>query len=379
MNRKALIVPLILLALGLTACGPDSSPEEEEADALSKADAAQATQEGKADFTFDLCERRGWYGDGECDWFCPKRDQDCDLPPLGPEPNGFTTKHPIVLAHGFDASPTNRWGFNGVAKALEADGHTVEVASVPPYNSPENRAMFLADHVDAVLERTGAERVNIIAHSMGGLDTRVLVSGMGYGDRVASVTTISSPHRGTNVADVALGIVPGGADKAIDALARAWGKTFSDVADDADDTDVRAALEALAEANAPAFEADYPADPRVFYQSWAGVSSVFGIRNPKDRAACEGKMLEHEGASADKMDATLIPMAALTAHGTQLRPNDGMATVESAKYGVFQGCIPADHLDEVGQPGDEGADRHTGFDHLRFYRNLSFDLAQQGF
>ncbi len=366
-----------VLALGLTACADEpAEPENDGVDALSKSDAAQATQEGKADFSFDLCERKGWYGDGECDWFCPKRDTDCDLAPLGPDPQGLATRFPIVLAHGFDASPTNRWGFNGVAQALEADGHIVEVASVPPYNSPEVRAMFLADHVDAVLERTGAEKVNIIAHSMGGLDTRVLVSGMGYGDRVASVTTISSPHRGTAVADVALGLVPGAADTAIDALAKAWGRSFSDVAED---TDVRAALSALAEKNAPAFDADYPADGRVFYQSWAGVSSVFGIHNPKDSGACEGKMLVHDGASADKMDPTLVPMAALTAHGTRLLPNDGMATVESAKYGKFQGCIPADHLDEVGQPGDTGADKHTGFDHLRFYRNISFDLAQLGF
>lgn len=366
------LLPL-LLAVG---CAQEEPTADDDTADLTKEDAAQATSEGKADFSFDLCERKGWYGDGTCDWFCIKRDPDCDLAPLGPEPAGLSTRFPIVLAHGFDASPTNRWGFNGVAEALKADGHIVEVASVPPYNSPEVRAMFLADHVDAVLERTGAPKVNIIAHSMGGLDTRVLVSGMGYGDRVASVTTISSPHRGTNVADVALGLVPGAADKAIDALAKAWGRSFSEVAED---TDVRAALTALAESSAPGFDAEYPADPGVFYQSWAGASSVFGIHNPLDNDACEGKMLAHDGASADKMDATLVPMAALTAHGARLLPNDGMATVESAKYGKFQGCIPADHLDEVGQVGDVGPDRHTGFDHLRFYRNLSFDLAQQGF
>ena len=30
--------------------------------------------------------------------------------------------------------------------------------------------------------------------------------------------------------------------------------------------------------------------------------------------------------------------------------NDGLVTVESAKWGVFMGCIPADHMKEVGQP-----------------------------
>jgi len=74
-----------------------------------------------------------------------------------------------------------------------------------------------------------------------------------------------------------------------------------------------------------------------------------------------------------------VPGAAFVAHGWELRPNDGMATVESAKWGNFRGCIPADHLDEVGQVGHHGKLRWTGFDHLRFYRNVAFDLAAQGF
>ncbi len=58
-------------------------------------------------------------------------------------------------------------------------------------------------------------------------------------------------------------------------------------------------------------------------------------------------------------------------------PNDGMATLESSKWDAakFQGCIPADHLDEVGE-GMEGPDKWTGFDHVRFYRNVAFGLAK---
>src|SRR5690349_4252570 len=48
------------------------------------------------------------------------------------EPRGRAVRNPIVLAHGFDASPTNRWGFNRVAEALRADGHRVFIATVPP-------------------------------------------------------------------------------------------------------------------------------------------------------------------------------------------------------------------------------------------------------
>jgi triacylglycerol lipase len=46
---------------------------------------------------------------------------------------------------------------------------------------------------------------------------------------------------------------------------------------------------------------------------------------------------------------------------------------------VFRGCIPADHLDEVGQPRRDVPDVRTGFDHLRFYRNVAYELASRGF
>lgn len=375
MMMKMNVWPLFLLLM-LAACGsePEPAPAQEEQE-LSKEEAARATHEGKADGLFDICARRGWYGDGACDWFCSSPDPDCGVPALGPEPAGEATSYPIVLAHGFDASPDNRWGFYQVEEALVADGHTVYVAQVPPYNSVEVRAGYLAQQVDEVLAQTGAPRVNLVAHSMGGLDGRYLISSLGYGDKVASLTTIASPHQGSAVADVALKLLPGVADDAINALARAWGRTYSDVAED---TDLRAALTALSEDNAAKFNAANPNDPQVFYQSWAGVSSVLGIPGPWDEAACEGKRLSHPRGGADRMDLTLIPMAAMVAHGTELRPNDGMATVEGAKLGLFQGCIPADHLDEVGQPKDEGADYHTGFDHVRFYRNLAFDLSARG-
>ncbi len=294
---------------------------------------------------------------------------------LGPDPHGAPARYAIVLAHGFDASPTNRWGFHGVAEALRADGHVVYVAEVPPYRSVADRAVILASYVEEA-RADGAEKVNIIAHSMGGLDARYLVSTLGYGDVVASVTTISSPHRGSAVADVALKVLgTGGApDKVVNALASAWGLSFSDMAAN---SDVRAALTSLSEANSPAFNAANPDDARVAYQSWAGVSSVLGIKRGADVAACGTILGDYR--TADMMNATLVPMAAAVAHGFELRPNDGMATVAGAKWGKFRGCIPADHLDEVGWPNTQKADPRTHFSHIRFYRNVAFELAAHGF
>lgn len=298
--------------------------------------------------------------------------------------DAFTARasvHPIVLAHGFDGSTTNRWSFYKVEETLRADGHVVHAAQVSPYKSVPDRAAELAGHVkiaqDMCRAKPGcdASKVHIIAHSMGGLDSRYLISKLGYGDRVASLTTISTPHRGSHIADVLLKIIPDDFDKAIGAMASVWARTFTE-RDLAANSDVVAALTSISESHTVDFNEDVKDDPRVTYVSWAGVSNVAGIPNSKDSAACEGKFSPRWGMR-DIMDASLVPAAGFVAHGTELRPNDGMVTVESAKWGRFKGCIPADHLDEVGQPAHEGARLFGGFDHLDFYRRLASSLDDE--
>lgn len=291
------------------------------------------------------------------------------------------SRHPIVLAHGFDASTTNRWSFYKVEDKLRADGHVVHSAEVAPYKGVPARAAQLATHIDAAQAECRAKpgcdasKVHIIAHSMGGLDSRYVISKLGYGDRVASLTTISTPHRGSAIADVLLRIIPDDVDKAVNAMASVWGRTFSD-RELADDSDLKAALDSISEKTTnTTFNPDVPDDARVAYLSWAGVSNIIGIPNPKDKEACEGRLQTRLGIR-DGMDPTLVLASPFVAHGAELRPNDGMVTVESAKWGKFMGCIPADHLDEVGQPKD-GRHPLTGFSHIEFYRKLASSLDDE--
>ncbi len=364
-----------MLATGCGQAAPSQSHATTSTDLpQTKAQAADASNNGKADWGIDICQRNSWYGDRACDWFCPRHDPDCDLDPLGPDPSGQPTRYPIVLAHGFMGSDTNFWSFYKVADALRADGHVVFQTEVPPFHSVKVRAQSLATQIDDILAQTGAQKVNLVAHSMGGLDCRYLISTLGYADRVASLTTIATPHHGSRIADVYLDLMPQSADGAVDALARAVGGTFSDVADKAD---VRAAMQDIAESNADDFNAHNPNADGVYYQSWAGVSSVEGIRVGGIEEACDGKVLMHDG-TMDHMSSLLWGAAALVA-GPSLTLNDGMVAVDSAKWGHFRGCIPADHLDEVGQIAHDEADPHTGFDHIRFYRNLAFGLQRKGF
>jgi triacylglycerol lipase len=51
-------------------------------------------------------------------------------------------------------------------------------------------------------------------------------------------------------------------------------------------------------------------------------------------------------------------------------PNDGLVRVADAQHGEFLGCIPADHLDEIGQLLGDDPGFANDFDHLVFYREL---------
>jgi triacylglycerol lipase len=310
------------------------------------------------------------------------------LAQIGSEPTGRASKHAIVLAHGFDASDTNRWSFYKLEGALERDGHLVHAARVQPYRGVADRAKELAKHVDQAIEeckgKSGcdASKVHILAHSMGGLDSRYVVArlsndaGVPYSKLVASVTTISTPHRGSAIADKILSVTPGFADSAINALASLWARTFTD-RDLAEGSDVRAALVGISEKNAPSFNADVPNAAGVYYQSWAGITAHLDLHiDDRERDVCEGKVEDYKGRADHMTNPQMIVSAPIVGKGlgNSAKPNDGMVTVESAKWGKFMGCVPADHLDEVGQPTHDGPNRWSRFDHLRFYRRIAFGL-----
>ena len=124
---------------------------------------------------------------------------------------------PIVLVHGitrFDILKVRfREQFNipddgdqleyfkGIRSHLGANGFSVTTPNLPFAGSVEARAEVLKNHVNDVLQRTGSPKVHLIAHSMGGNDSRLMIVDKGMADRVATLTTIGTPHLGTVVAD----------------------------------------------------------------------------------------------------------------------------------------------------------------------------------
>jgi triacylglycerol lipase len=116
----------------------------------------------------------------------------------------------VVLAHGvlgfgdelpgvFQLLPAIHY-FNGVADHLREQGHVVLEPQVDPTGSVQDRGDQLAEKI--LKQTSPGDKVHILAHSMGGLDARhAITKRTDLVDRVATLVTIGTPHRGSPVAD----------------------------------------------------------------------------------------------------------------------------------------------------------------------------------
>ena len=110
-------------------------------------------------------------------------------------------KYPIILVHGLMVR--HMWisrAFGKIPRVLREEGHDVFVATHDGYGSIETNALQLYEYIGKVLEKTRAERVHLIAHSKGGLDIKYMLKTYGLTEKIASITTLSTPHNGSLVA-----------------------------------------------------------------------------------------------------------------------------------------------------------------------------------
>lgn len=295
------------------------------------------------------------------------------------EPEKLGAPYPVVFMHGMAGfgqlglGPVGITYFDGVVEDLTKNGEAVFVTVVPPFDTSAVRAQALSKQIDDILKRTGKAKVNLVGHSQGGMDARVITSpqGLGYGDRVASVTTVATPHRGSKVADAALGLLQYLPADVIDSVTGDFldlvQKTAYELQTDAH---LRQQVVELSEKYmTTVFNPKYQDAPGVLYMSYGGRTNLrAGI------GVCDDGKYANDAFDLDATQLMLAPLAIFLEEG-KLKVNDGLVTVESSKWGVFQQCVPADHLKEVGQLGPAA----QSFDHLKLFRDIVARIRAAGY
>lgn len=111
-------------------------------------------------------------------------------------------KFPVLLVHGMgfrDSRHINYWG--RIPAELEKIGCRIYYGNQDSNGTIESNGEFLARRIREIIDATGADRINVIAHSKGGLDIRYAISSLKMSEYVASLTTISTPHNGSLTVD----------------------------------------------------------------------------------------------------------------------------------------------------------------------------------
>ncbi len=201
-----------------------------------------------------------------------------------------------------------------------------------------------------VIEETGAEKVNIIAHSKGGLDSRYAISQLGMDKYVATLTTINTPHGGCDMVDFLLGKV---SEKWQDKISRKYNGIFGKLGDSA--PDFMAGVRDLSAIRMKELNEQMPDSPDVSYRS---VMSVMKCAVSAGFPLCISYLL------IKKLNGA----------------NDGLVWAESAKHGQFRlidkkGIRGISHGDVI----DLMRENIEGYDVREFYTGLVAELKTQGF
>lgn len=272
----------------------------------------------------------------------------------------YTTRFPLVFVHGF-LGTQNYFGlfeyWNGILGPLRNNGTEAFDPSSSLISSSAERAKKVAQGIDDAMAVTGARKVNLIGHSQGGTDSRIIASpkGLARDANISSITTIATPHRGVPIPLL---------------------NFLSDIINFLFDFPNFSASEA------DAFNKKYTDSSRVEYYSWSfrtcasidyicQVSSGGKLRPTFD--VFTGNVgVEVRGGEVVN-DLLSIPHALISATsflGGTGADNDGLVTVTSADWGPKAnqfGPAWADHVDQIGQimrdPESEA------FNHVTFYQD----------
>ncbi len=235
------------------------------------------------------------------------------------------TKYPIVLVHGVGYRDVGikllgYWG--RIPDALKEEGAQIYYGGQDSWGTIESNANALAARLRGIIAESGAEKVNIIAHSKGGLDCRKMLTLPGTADMVATLTTIATPHHGQEWVDKIMRLpkpIFRFAAKYLDKLCK---KILGD-----DNPCSLEVAEQFTKAYMTGFNEEVKDVPGVYYQSYTAAMSH---NNSDILLWMTHSFIRRNGGE-----------------------NDGLVTVESAKWTNFKGVWRTEHrrgishLDEI--------------------------------
>ncbi len=109
---------------------------------------------------------------------------------------------PILFVHGFSGSSSN---WNTMIERFEKDGWPKSYLSAYTYNTSQSNKVDaekeVKSHVESLLKATGASKVDIVAHSMGSLNTRWYIKFNGGESKVDDWVSLGGPNHGTETAN----------------------------------------------------------------------------------------------------------------------------------------------------------------------------------
>ncbi len=261
------------------------------------------------------------------------------------------TKYPLIMVHGIgfrDLKYFNYWG--RIPRYLTANGAHVYYGHQKAWGTIEENAAAIGLTIDRALSETGAEKVNIIAHSKGGLDSRYAITHLGYGSKVASLTTMSTPHQGSRLLDF-LNALP---EPVFRKLAHMLDRSFETFGDD--QPDCYASAQQLAPAYCKEFNEKTPDIAGVLYQSYASTMKF-------------------------SFSDSLLFFPHLLLWLMTGEKNDGLVTESSAKWGTFLGTLKSKSLRGIshGDMIDLKREDIKGFDSIETYQQIVQNLKEKGY
>lgn len=313
-------------------------------------------------------------------------------------------RHPIVLCHGlfgFDKmGPENMPSlqihyWNGIHKALTKLGAKVVVAGVPRTGAIRKRAEDLHRILSATME---GSPVNFVAHSMGGLDSRYLISHIHDKNyHVESLTTFSTPHRGSPMMDwfrdnIGVGLLQQSEEEAMRKLGEEASRLAAVAAAAAVGTastpEAKAAAAQEAAQHSRNMQAQAPLWSRFLIPfldtpAYANLTTeyctqVFNPNTPDDPRVAYYSY----GASIPRLPiwAPLgFPWEVINAKEGE---NDGLVSVASARWGKYIETVECDHWDlnnrwrlKIGYPSSTTG---SPFDAVELYMSAATRLFHEG-